>query len=275
MPKIFSNRFVSFSDFLVAANGTSTLSDAHRASRRGREYLEFAGTASWHEAENLAINGVPALEARIMRLSEALEQSTGANDVTRIEYDVYGGSVDVDLYLSGESECMTRFETESRPGGNILSICVSAATNCRVSTAVIERRGAAVIGLIDLLETSGYRLELSVMDASISKDKSVAISTRIELKSSCEALDITRICYALAHPSFQRRHMFALNETLPAALRNSIGICPGRNYGTPYDNAPADVDLYVRSDAISRFDSDESALGWIQETLVNLGVKEA
>lgn len=270
-PTVHRQEFADFSSFLRAANAPCSLADEKRSSRTNG--ASFCLSADYAHSERLAIEGVPEIEARINRLSDTLESLAGeCPDSMRLEYDIYGNAPDVALYLSGEPECMTRFEFTPAERGNILSIVVSGGASGMTKSATIERRGAAVLALVDLLESAGYRVELTILFASRSLETRNICSTRINVKQAGEALDVTRLCYVLAHPSMLRRTVFSYWETL-ASLRYEFGFYRGGNYGSAADD-DAEADLYVQESALDYFHSDESAQWWIQNALQTLGVKQ-
>jgi hypothetical protein len=262
--------YADFSAFLDACARPFTVeNDWHASIEMGHS---FTGTATYAEAGSLAINGVPDIESKMQAMVQDFTEAVGSTvQAFEYRYDVVGDDVDVSRYLSGEPECMFTTELTQREGTRILSIVLNGSAHSGISTEDIMRRGAATLVLIDLLERSGYRVEVTyvmAMRAVKPWNSPDRMLLSVVLKRAQDGLDLTRIAYALAHPSMLRRHMFRWSESLPLKLVRAFG-CGGedRKYGLPckLEEGEMPADLTVDKDDISHFGSVESTKAWIRE----------
>ena len=127
------------------------------------------------------------------------------------------------------------------------------------------------MGLIDLLEQSGKRVELDLVHGSrVSK---ASIRARVRVKDSNAPLDIERIAFAIAHPASFRRIAFSIWELPPQAIRQQCGV-PNGGYGRCEDWAEPDA-LYVPSSDMYNFCDDARRVAWVTEQLAAQGVEFA
>lgn len=133
----------------------------------------------------------------------------------RRHYSVAGGKVNVGRMLA---DCPTHMIKRAKKDGNkIIRIFVDVGMLAIIPAQSARSRAIVIAAAIELAESSGYRCELishsSVVDVN-SKDerkrKIVAVSITCVLKQAHEKLDLNSIMFALGHPSFLRRMVFAL-----------------------------------------------------------------
>jgi hypothetical protein len=91
--------------------------------------------------------------------------------------------------------------------------CIDIVMNCSYSGAIdakhIMNYGAAIASYIDALEASGYSVSLAIGAASETYQSNIEQGCVINLKTQGEALDLGKLAFFIAHPSFLRRLAFA------------------------------------------------------------------
>lgn len=123
-------------------------------------------------------------------------------------WEVSGAEVDVARYLSGEPECMIDFPlNKTSKSGRIITLCASVCTSMAIRADSIQRRGKCVVALALALSRLGHNTELWA-DYSAGNSKHMR-RVRVLVKSADDEIDPSRIMYAYAHPTMQRRLCFA------------------------------------------------------------------
>lgn len=124
-------------------------------------------------------------------------------------YSVAGHSPCIGRFLSGAPDCMnTRIfsDTNKKP---VIDITICPVAGSGVSGDNMLLFGAAIAEIIINLEASGYAINIDaamIIDASMTD---VISGSFISLKKSNYPLDMSRLIYFMAHPSFLRRLGFA------------------------------------------------------------------
>lgn len=116
-----------------------------------------------------------------------------------------------------------------------ISLIYDIGTSCNISGDNIVQVGINLLSVIDYLESINVRVKLDIVDSYFNSNEGVGY--RVTLKNYSDKLDISRMCFPLAHPSMQRRIGFRWLETYPN-LVNSDYI---NGYGTPLDKAKRNV----------------------------------
>lgn len=198
----------------LVAEAQKELGGGNRASRTGSQ--KFTHTTSFDHAVELATNGWPEGAARVRRLAKELRLKMPMQPMQSTYYDIAGSYVDVGRYLEGEPECMVDFREEPtkrhtfRVGFNV---CVNGGVDARE----IEANGAALCVLIDRLESIGVRVEVTAFDQCAPV---CVLATTV--KECDQPLDLDRVTFALAHPSFLRRLGFGWRDGRPVEERNAM-----------------------------------------------------
>lgn len=192
----------------------------------------------------------------------------------RTMLDVQGMGFDVGTYLSGQPECWVRFDhVKAR---KVIKILFDCGASGGISGSVMRARGAAVASLIELLEFSGFGVELVAMPMNASEvmddPKTKRLDARVLVKPATQKLDMARIMFACAHPAFLRRIGFRVMETAP--LEYQFG-----GYGYPTKNLPEKdrelADIYIGGSHLNdaQWDNEESARKWVIDKLQEQGVQ--
>lgn len=125
------------------------------------------------------------------------------------KFDYAGEIPDVGRYLAGDPMHMRRRGASRKPKP-AMTLAISIGANCNVHSTSMANYGAAMLALIDRLESKGVRVELYVLWATEGNKGRTSIS--VNLKRAQDVLDISAIAFGVAHPAMLRRIMFACIE---------------------------------------------------------------
>ena len=128
------------------------------------------------------------------------------------EYSVAGQRACIPSYCAGVPAHMVYMDDQSeRNAVPIVKIWVDVAASWNVSAEAMIRKGAAVVALVDQIESSGQRVELVAKAYTDMQDNEI-LDVRVMVKAAEEQLDMDRLAYAVAHPSMLRRSLFRVTE---------------------------------------------------------------
>lgn len=243
----------------------------------GRQSREFSSSFAWdynsgyEGALEMARFGWGDGRKRVSEMSEKLfdiiKPQSHMQDVT---YQLDGGTyIDVGRYVEGEPECFGDFTTPENPT-KVIRIEIGGSISHGISAETVISRGSAVAALIDLLEIRGYRCELAVCIA-VEESGSQHLTT-IKVKEARQPVDIDRLAFCLAHPSFLRRVWFGFIETEKEEIRKCFKFykAAGDAYGSPINETTSDCDIYipiVDGGNHEDFQNNNSCIKWIREII--------
>jgi hypothetical protein len=252
---------------------TETPTDCrHRASETSGQANWF-GTSSLAESLRLArfgwAEGRNRMKAMKRRVEDLVRQRV--NSRQEVLWDVAGAVVDVGRFCEGEPENMMYFEPSPTDGkGRIVKLSVNVSASSGIRAEDIFWRGAAVIGLVDLLESNGFSVEVEVCEGIASRSHGGSkLEYRFPVKVPGYALDEDRLTFVLANPSFLRRVMFAVEEREPASIREEFGV--GCTYGYPAEvsQEPSGEETGISVPSLKywerTFKGEEGAVNWVLE----------
>lgn len=225
-------RFDSWEGFVEAASIVS-YSGSCGGHSKGSE--GFYGTSSFAEASKLAREGWPQGVERVQKIRAKIAtavQSLVSRRAESIGYDVFGEYVDVGRFLTGEPECFGVRVSDNSISNRVVRVNVNIGVSGSVSHSAIFSRGAVAIAAIDVIESSGVRVEVYGVHGSVKCDGSKLHETHVLLKSANQPLDIDRLVFALCHPSSLRRlcfsvlekHSLRADDTRPHEVKTDGGI---------------------------------------------------
>ena len=212
-------------------NEAFSIKDSEAESTRD---TKFTGTASFAAADELLLNGY---DAGVAALQNAIKKvSRNYKVVTTIKNDVCGFIPNVGAYLTGEPRNMMNITTRRvYAKSKVLNFLVCVTVHGGVSSdTIIEINGKILQNVIEL-ERSGYKVNLYVVDLTTYK-KHESTCIMVKIKSSNECLNLLKVSYPLVHPSFLRRHIFAVQERL-SDIEGT--------YGRYMDMSSADLEKYT------------------------------
>lgn len=146
----------------------------------------------------------------------ALAATVPNNTITTREYGVAGEHPDVPRYLAGDPYNMVHRGRQRAPKPSM-----TIALNTRISYAVSAKEaanfGAAVVALVDRLESRGVRVELVGLCAT---DGSKRFCVSWGIKRTEDMLDLSAVAFSYAHPAMFRRIIFAAMERSPRDIEH-------------------------------------------------------
>lgn len=131
-------------------------------------------------------------------------------------YSVAGMFPDVPRAVAGDPFNMVRRGKVQAPRPTV-TIAVNTRVSCAVSAKEAANFGAAMVALVDRLETNGVRVELLGLMATSLKRRFAASWT---IKRAQDHLDLGAVAFSLAHPGMFRRLGFAAMERSPRDLQD-------------------------------------------------------
>lgn len=258
-------RYGSWAEFYAKTISLPDLKAPWRHSQR--EDPRFHG-CSLAEAHRMALDGWLDGAARINKMSDGIVTAISPL-IERFDvvHEVEGQNLDIARYLEGDPECWmqmvpTRVEGS---GPHFFNVVVNNCVSGGCPASIIETRGAAIVAAVNLLELTGARVQLTVVEASEWR-------TFVRIKRYEDCLDLPMVAYIVGHPSALRVHFFSHVEVQPDI--REFAICGG--YGAVRDLPPEEQgDLYVNAAHAGdpRWLAADSARVWVFDQLGRLGVK--
>lgn len=173
-------------------------------------------------------------------------------DFKRPEYlhDYCGDEVDIGRFLSGEAECFLNPQLNENTGIKpVVNIACDYGASCYVDASRMVRRGKAVLAVINALEQAGKSVGVWALHYSTRGGHTPHAWSLIEVKASDQYVPVSRLVYAMAHPSMLRRIGFRIMEQWPEEIFSPISC----GYGTPLrdDKIPQELPLPAWIDYVS------------------------
>lgn len=281
-PNFVRLEFDTYGEFLdyVSQDPKDMIYDGH-SSRLESGNSGFTGTPNYQTALQLARDGWPQGIAQANKYSSALFAKL-SHLVERLDPvgDIEGAGFDVGTYLSGVPECWLRFETTMAEGaGKVIRLLYTCGASAAVDNDVMIKRGAVAAALVQLLEYAGHRVEIFCCPRCSTSDKQgkgYRLECIVKIKDAEQPLDMSRLIFALAHPSMLRRLGFRLDELGSHETQRKVGT-------VSYSVAPSQdlldrADIYIDKIRMSQdawWDSAEKTEKFILENLKKQGVEIA
>ncbi len=233
---------------------------------------DFHGVRSLDHLNELVTLGYEKDIDSVIRIAEnAVKDSFQEFDanVFSATFDVAGGEVDIDRFLTGEPENMIDYQIMQAPrAGRVITLCASISFSGAVSKAAIAKRGHLVTALAMAMSRLGLALEIWA-DAS-TRGGSTQVQQRILVKSPGEDVNPARIMFAFTHPGMLRMLAMPAMHSWPEEVQSATGV--GFGYGAP-ENPKEDLPdgtIYLPSVLSSRDVPDADVK--LREILRELGI---
>lgn len=190
---------------------------------RANHGREWTLGVDWDRALRMAKEGWEEGVRKLFALAAAVPNNT----VTTREMSVAGEYPDVPRYLAGDPFNMVKRGKQRVPKPS-MTIVSSIGANCNVTGQQMANFGAAIVALVDRLESRGVRVELmGVWRSQHMGDKSTFCCSWT-VKRAEDHLDLSAVAFGLGHPAMLRRFGFAIMERSPKQ-------CEVYNYGVSSD----------------------------------------
>lgn len=208
----------------------------------GREYSsstatdssrkEFTGTESFDEAQKLLRDGDSKLARMINDTKRDIKaKSHGGNTKSNmIVRSAQGFLPDIGAYMTGHPVNMFNIKQGIKPISKVISVVYNCGVGYATTTNQMISAAVKVSEAIATLEARGYRVNIyvgkKVMKRPLKRTSKIEkIGTLVKIKDAGKPLDPLRVSYPLAHPSFSRRHLFAVAERAKWEMPETYG-CP-------------------------------------------------
>ncbi len=169
----------------------------------------------------------------------------------------------IPAYIAGDMKHAMWKRTFAKNRGKVIRVFADMAVDCSIQSEQIANRGRGILALIDYLESSAYRVELSLF-YGITGHKSCTCDecktpdqvenykdlgdslmvTGFILKHAQDPFDVSLLGFWLANPAAFRRVGFAAMERDTKVHIDIFQITPGGGYGRPIRNT--NLYKYVR-----------------------------
>jgi hypothetical protein len=226
---------------------------------RSRETEEgFFTSATFDDVLKFARRGWPEGAAHAKRLLSQFTLPPLIETHSATFHDVTGAYVDVGQYVQGTPECMVNFTPDTRPI-RFVKIIVSAVYSGSFTTDKAINRGVTIAAVIDALESRGIRCDVELVTALSGHDNG-KLFIHLPLKVSENPLNLDTLTFAIAHPAYLRRLIFAIMEIQSPAVRSNFSV--GGTYGNviPLPPAPDATTLVFQTPKYGDDWSEEGAI---------------
>ena len=270
------NDMAQYVDAKHKRDGSSVTSDAEWC----------GGIKTVKQASQTMVSGYDDVLPRITSIRDKVRERVGSIDtaVFRAENNVYGTRLDMGSYLADSPTCFLDFyEDPDKRTTKFVRILVDTTFSAMVSPEHIKTRGAAVVALCDTLNLCGYTTEVWAVSTNGgsrwgSDVKGNELAIMLPVQRVGEPWDVRSAMYPLAHPSFLRRTVFGVMESMTESERETFGV--GRGYGSVIECTKgsladmhcggADIICTTREGDIRDIARDPVA--WVIKQCKNLGV---
>lgn len=259
--------FATVSEYFDASQASAR---ANESSHTGSEY--FTKTENFAAALDIGRFGWPEGARNVQRIREMIEDKLLTRIVKQsVSYDVSGSYVDVGRFCEGDPEHMVEFSEQEAPGIKTIRLAFNAGYAAVTETEHVETWGAAIVALVDAFEHAGTRVDLDAIVWLRGNGESSMLHT-VNVKSAQDSLDIDRVSFIAAHPSFLRRVTFGVMEGMSTHERREMNVNCGYGYCKRAPDMPG-VDVLIQSPTESPLKTIGAAISWIEDTLKANGVE--
>lgn len=182
----------------------------YRHSEEGSK--SFTGTENMSEANGMMTAGYPD-GIRELKTINAKPSRNGQIDIFR---SFQGFTPSVGDVVAGNPLNMLNARHSVKASCKVVDVVLGAAFSCEWSTDDIMREAKKAMQAVMTAENNGYRVNLYVCFSSAylgaKRVKDNTCDILVKIKGANQKLDLLRVSYPVIHPSFFRRHIFAVLE---------------------------------------------------------------
>lgn len=247
-----------------------------KESKRDSQSWDFAGgivgTETFQEAMDLARygwNGLDKIIPSVQRFPLPKIKSV-ADMVWR--YHVAGGAVDIGRYLADIPDCMRRMNADyefMRPA-KCIKVLFTFDMHCGYSPMQLAAAGYRAYEMVEVMEGANihtelvYHVRVMAVSSGLKRKRYCTgiYDVYVTVKKSNEVLNLSRIMFALAHPSMLRRLILSEMERNPQDVIKQFLFVKNGGYGhvsilsrAEFENRD-DVIYMVASDLFSKNSED-------------------
>ena len=225
------NVFSNISEFYNFIQKTPRRSRAGNSSEEQGD-SSWRGTSTLEEAYDLLLGGDNELYKKFKEQKDLSVDKMLGNVVNKnkIKNDIVGFQPNVPNYLLGLPNDMINQEPK-KVSQKILNIVLCMSVSAGVEASTLQSIGMKYTQVIDLLEKSGYRVNLYIAHSGeYDGEKDVCL---VRIKTDREPFNIKKCVFPIAHPAMFRRIMFRWIECCDVDKELTGG---WGGYGRPIDN---------------------------------------
>ena len=229
--------------------------NGHQSSIKGS--FEFTRSLNWDKCIELAECGDKLVTEQVASAAVKVTFEAGPT----WEYAPVGAFPCIPAYAAGVPEDMfVPLEDGAANSKPIVRIAVNVVCSAFVEPQDIINRGAAVVALIDKIQSEGQRVEL-IAFCHVEGSRNDRYIMSVTVKRPEEPIDMDRVAFALAHPSMLRRCFFRAVEWLCPYRLSGYGYCGH------FDDVLKSSDLNLRAIGTDRdtYGNRDRAIAKVQE----------
>lgn len=223
----------SLTEFLTDINSLPNneyFKDRHSSQRVAQEHDDYYGTVDYAQATHMLTHGWDAAATKLAAKVKLTNATATAVRSSRPAYGVVGSQASVPRYLQGiPTNMVSRQMTYSKQ--KVVTITKGISYSCRWKPSEILAECVKALQIIQSMENGGQRVRLNVMIAIQGGYGKYYSVCKVCIKQPDERLNISKMSFALAHPSMLRRFFLKWIEVDPFAEGDM-----GWSYGTPGDD---------------------------------------
>lgn len=221
----------AFNDYLNAGTLQPSFRECSKTSSE-----QFAGTASYEEAEQKMMRGDSDLQKKIEEAGVAQTRIKIQKHVQRRQTysSVVGAVPNVPAYISGAPNSMIA-QRLVKTKKKVMTIGYSMTACGGTDKNDIITSSAKVVSAILNIEATGVRVNLYSLFCA--KKNSHTIGLALKIKDASRKIDTLRMSYPLAHSSFLRRQCFRweeVTENVPECYAYTYGYVPESSEQTEF-----------------------------------------
>jgi len=219
--------------------------------------FSFTRSRSWEHCIDLAEKGDKLVTEQVASAAVKVTFEAGPT----WEYAPVGAFPCIPAYAAGVPEDMfVPLDDGAANSKPIVRIAVNVVCSAWVDPQDIINRGAAVVALIDKIQSEGRRVEL-IAFCHIAGRRNDRLIMAVTVKRPEEPIDMDRVAFALAHPSMLRRCFFRVVEFLYPHHLGGYGKC------AHYDDVLKGSDLNLKAIGTDRdtYGDRDQAIAKVQE----------
>jgi hypothetical protein len=172
----------------------------------------FTGTENMAEANAMLTAGYPEGVKEL----KTVKAKPSRNGQTEIFRSFQGFTPSVGDVVAGNPLNMINARQSVKTSCKVVDVVLGAAFSCEWKTEDIIKEAKKAMQAVMTAENNGYRVNLYVCFSSAylgeKKDKNNTCDILVKIKGANQKLDVLRVSYPVIHPSFFRRHVFAVME---------------------------------------------------------------
>lgn len=248
---MFITEYSSLGEFIADIDSKPNnkfFENRHSSQRTEETGGNWYATEDYSRATYLLNHGWDSAAEKMAKKVKLTVPAVGVVRSTKPSYGVVGSQASVPRYLQGiPTNMVSRQMTYSKQ--KVITLTKGISYSCRWSAQAILEQSIKALQIIQALENGGQRVRLNVMWC-VSNGRYHTIC-KVCVKQPDERLSISKMSYALAHPSMLRRHFFKWLETDTFCTRDM-----GDFYGYPSEigikeEAMADGEHYIPEEIVN------------------------